>query len=49
MLTRQYIAWYREKFPEQEALMDKAADRIELAAYSLDGMMELRAEDWRRI
>ncbi|KAI9858948.1 MAG: hypothetical protein M1813_007250 [Trichoglossum hirsutum] len=49
ILMSQYIAWYREKFPGQGALLDSAAERLELAAYDLHGITELRAEDWHRI
>ncbi|KAI9768164.1 MAG: hypothetical protein M1840_004994 [Geoglossum simile] len=44
-LMSQYIAWYREKYPGQAVLLDSAAERLELAAYDLQGITELRAED----
>jgi hypothetical protein len=48
-LTRLYIEWYREEFSAQTDLLDVAAERIAHAVYSLNAILELRAEDWQRI
>jgi hypothetical protein len=48
-LTSQYIAWYREKYPGQGALLDNVAEQLERAAYGLHAIPKLRAEDWRRL
>jgi hypothetical protein len=49
VLTSQYIAWYREKFPGQERFLDNVAEQLELGAYDLHGITELRVEDWRNM
>jgi hypothetical protein len=49
VLTSQYIAWYREKFPGQKRFLGNVAEQLELGAYDLHGIMELGAEDWRRM
>jgi hypothetical protein len=45
MLKSQYIAWYREKYPEQGTLLDNVAEQLERAAYGLYAIVKLRIED----
>jgi hypothetical protein len=47
VVTSQYIAWYREKFPGQGRFLDNVAEQLAAGAYDLQGITELRKEDWR--
>ncbi|KAI9868846.1 MAG: hypothetical protein M1813_004697 [Trichoglossum hirsutum] len=47
VVTSQYIAWYREKFPGQGRFLDNVVEQLEAGAYDLQGITELRTEDWR--
>ena len=44
-LTKQYIAWYRKKFPAQGHRLDTVAERLEDVAYDIHAIKKLRAED----
>lgn len=48
-LTREYIAWYREKFPAQGHRLDTVAERLEDVAYDIHAIKKLHTADWCRI